>query len=117
MTARSSQFIKKRRAKMMGTDPHCHWCGVNVVYYQLRPGETTPDNFATIDHLYSRYSSIRQTISDGKTKTLVLACNECNQKRSDEETAALGIEEIRRRAGKPDKNWESYQARITERGG
>lgn len=89
----------------MKKDPHCYWCGKEVIYYELKHGERTPHNFATLDHLYSRYSPLRREVHF-KEKTLVLACNACNHRRGIEETMALPVEERRARSGAPEKNWK-----------
>jgi hypothetical protein len=79
----------------MKTDPHCHWCGCEVVYFTLQRGQVTPTNFATIDHLNSRLAN-----PDGRPLVgeQVLSCNGCNQTRNREEETALPIEELWRRS-------------------
>ena len=80
----------------MARDPHCHWCGRELVWFDPGPKcKAFPPNFATQDHLNSRVAS-KPRPPRGK---LVLACRECNEARAAEEERALGIAELRRRAG------------------
>src|SRR3954468_1877679 len=83
-------YNQYRRAKLMAKDPHCTWCGREVVYFPIQPGQTIPGNFATIDHLYDRYNPKRKEIGNGgfREYTLVLACSDCNHWREVQRTAA-----------------------------
>lgn len=94
----NSRYMRKRRARLMEKDPHCHWCGVKVIYYPLKKGETMPNNFATLDHLVSRYYKPRFD-PKMKQKTMVLACFKCNMKRCEEDTKAQPIEKLWELAG------------------
>lgn len=71
-----------------------------MVYYPLKRGEKTPTNYATIEHLNSKlqYPKGRPNVF-GKEKTLVVACNKCNNERADREQKQLPIEELWRRSG------------------
>lgn len=84
----AKQYFAKRRAKMMMKHPYCYWCGIRVVHHKLNPHQRMPDNFATIDHLISKYYGKRPNVY-GKEKTLVLACNKCNFERCKKETESL----------------------------
>lgn len=68
------------RARLFRADPHCFWCGVEVVMdrsYQQQP------NFATVDHLYSRWHPERKARhSNNKGVLHVLACADCNAARA-----------------------------------
>lgn len=73
----------------MAKDPHCNWCGVEVVF-DLFQEQPLPDNFGTVDHLYSRkHKKERQEAMHKGIKAgsgfgvyYVLACNKCNSERS-----------------------------------
>lgn len=91
---RENNYFKRRRERLMQIDPHCHWCGIEVIYYALPEGKQMPDNFATIDHLYSRLNEQRKekTFAYGHEMTLVLACHKCNHERNVEEMQAVPIQ-------------------------
>lgn len=77
-----SPRLKRRRNKLFAEDPHCHWCTVELVYYnpgELKKGESLPDNFATIDHLNTRFDLTRWENHD--QPQTVLACYKCNKER------------------------------------
>lgn len=96
----SSKSLKKRRERLLEKDPHCHWCNIEVIFFSLKKHQVTPDNYATIDHLNTRYyKRRRQQFSSGQVQTCVLACNKCNWERNEEETQSLSIEELRYRSG------------------
>jgi hypothetical protein len=84
--------VKRRREQLMRYDPHCHWCGCEVVYFEPQRRQKVPDNFATIDHVYSRMAG---RPLQGRW---VLACSRCNQERGQAEQAALGLDELHRRS-------------------
>jgi len=74
----SSDSVKKRRKNLMRVNPHCYWCGVEVVD-GLRKGGTIPDNFATVDHLFDRVFDIHRRWNPF---SLVLSCYRCNFQRN-----------------------------------
>jgi len=88
---------KRRKENLFREDPHCYWCGIEVINYPLADGERMPDNFATLDHLDTRLSGNRGVIKN-QTRT-VLACSKCNFDRGVEEVNNTPIEELRRRSG------------------
>jgi HNH endonuclease len=79
----------------MKRDPHCHYCGCEVVYYDNHGGRLPP-NFATIDHVYSRLTPGGRPIK-GDT---VLACKKCNEERGIAEVAQLPKAELWARSGR-----------------
>lgn len=81
-------YFKGRRKRLMDKDPHCYWCGIEVIYYPLKKHERMPENYATLDHLKSKYNGKRPDVHM-KQKTLVLACSKCNLLRCKLETKAL----------------------------
>lgn len=98
--------IKRRRARLMIIDPHCYWCKKEVIYYDLKDHEQMPHNFATIDHLFDKYSPERYSMSTllNKREVTVLACHECNQNRGDERTHSMPID-LRRKWANKAKRW------------
>jgi hypothetical protein len=83
----STTYYHQRRQQLMAKDPHCYWCGKEVIYFKTNGGRV-PNNFATIDHLYSKLSGKRFD-PKRKQKTLVLACYKCNQERARKEDIEL----------------------------
>lgn len=77
-----------RVLKMMKKSPHCYWCGIKVIH-SLEPPVSLPDNFATVDHIYSRKQKAERQKAmlegykrkDGYGVYYVLGCNKCNQER------------------------------------
>src|SRR5688500_8177221 len=69
----------KRRKRLWRKDSRCHWCGVETLLWQHMPGQTQPDNLATLDHLYAGNDPRRS----GKVaiRQTVLACRRCNGRR------------------------------------
>ena len=114
MSKSGGVWKKNRRNNLMAKDPHCHWCGIEVIYRKLTFGEKMPDNFATIDHLFSRLSPQRGQKQHPTQEITVLACNKCNFIRGKEEEKGLGKTELRKRSGKPDVNWARFiDAKVT----
>lgn len=72
----------RRRANLMAEDPHCAYCGREVVYWRLAPGEKTPGNFATIEHVNTRNGGPRPLRG-----ALLLACHDCNQAKGEQDRA------------------------------
>lgn len=79
----------KRVYKLMAINPHCYWCGCEVVKIK-NVSDQQPDNYATLDHLRHKLDPARGT--DSKVST-VLACYKCNQKRNTEFHATLTKEQ------------------------
>lgn len=95
-----TKYLRKRRNEMFRTDPHCHWCGCELVLPENCDVNTRnqPDNMATIDHLRSRYTLTRQEPNHTKEQRLVLSCYRCNTSRNDKEQATIPLEELHRRS-------------------
>ena len=98
--------MRRRLIKLWLEDNGCHFCGRPTILV-VSPGElkgkcrqiTHFPERATIDHLNSKLSVTRIQRHDGVPQT-VLACYECNQRRSREEQAALPPQELRRRSAR-----------------
>lgn len=87
---------KEIRQQFMDANPHCHWCGQEVVYFYAITMTKMPGNFATIDHLYDRFDPRRyRAYSD--LEDLVLACNSCNLKRGKKRTEMISPEDREKR--------------------
>jgi hypothetical protein len=72
----------RMRPRLYSADPHCFWCGIRVY---LNVSATEPD-FATVDHLYSRFHPEREIRYHQQKGILhVLACRVCNQERASAE--------------------------------
>jgi hypothetical protein len=84
-------------------DPHCHWCKKPT---RLPPPRVKgvkhrqEHDWATIDHLVSRFRKHERGAHQPGERRWVLACYECNQRRATEEQASVPIEELRARASK-----------------
>lgn len=92
----SSVGYRAWRLRRMEEDPHCYWCGREVIecgeQYGRERGPVLP-NMATVDHLYSRLTEHRANGNRGKW---VLACYECNHERARQEHLVLALEERRK---------------------
>jgi hypothetical protein len=91
----SKNSLVNRRRNLMKRHPFCHWCGCSVVYFKMEPHQMMPNDFATIDHIYSRLMHPNGRPNPGER---VLSCPSCNQGRNREEEKLLGAEELTRRA-------------------
>lgn len=67
---------RARRANLMRIDPHCWYCGKFLVFVEMN-GEALPDDFPTIEHLFSRRHG-RPQINHTNDTRRVLACPACN---------------------------------------
>ena len=92
------QFVstKKLREELWTKDPHCHWCGRLTVQPSeiLKMGQPNPPEMATIDHLVDRFEGRNRN----NFNNVVLACNECNNRRGRERQAKIPLEELQRRS-------------------
>lgn len=74
--------LHKQKIKLHKQNPRCYWCQTPTILYEPKQGEKTPDNMATIDHLFDRFHPERKTPNHKKLIKRVLACHRCNNKRS-----------------------------------
>jgi hypothetical protein len=78
MSLKQVSFSLPMRQRLFRVNPHCFWCGVLTVLDGMRL-----PNFATVDHLYSRWHPERRARHVNRDGTLhVLACQNCNQERA-----------------------------------
>ena len=78
---RKGNGYKGLRDLFMAENPRCYWCGIKVIYFNTGPEGIQPNNFATIDHIKSRFERRK-----GEHVDKVLCCFECNQKRAYEDS-------------------------------
>lgn len=70
--------IPRMRLRLFRANPHCFWCGRKT---RLDVAHGSSD-FATVDHLYSRFHPRRvDRHREQKGALHVLACHECNNER------------------------------------
>lgn len=76
------------REKLMAIHPFCHWCGVEVIYFKVDEMAKggPPPNFATLDHLYTKWEPEKryEAFKKEDSSRHVLACYKCNKKRNDD---------------------------------
>lgn len=78
----SDRHVPPIRQRLHRASPFCFWCGVRV---ELEIDCRT-ENFATVDHLYSRFHPERESKHKQQKDVLhVLACRVCNQERASAE--------------------------------
>lgn len=76
-----------RRRNLMREDPHCWYCGRDLVFVEVSGGQL-PEDYPTIEHLFSRYSG-RISINTTNELRRVLACPKCNNDRARWEEALV----------------------------
>ena len=83
------------KVELWQKDNRCHWCKrpTKLICEKVIKGRADP-LMATIDHIVSRYSHYRWVKKKANQKRKVLACYECNHKRSVKETLSLSRAEI-----------------------
>ena len=89
------------KLKLYEQDPLCYYCGCRMILTNIKnipKGQTLPPNSATIEHLVSRLNPHRWVKKKNKHRRKVLACHQCNQNRSIQETLCLSRAEILRRS-------------------
>lgn len=97
---KNSNIVKRNRRKnLMKVDPHCWYCGLELVYVEqqgVANSRDIPYNYPTIEHLFSRNSG-RLSVNHTNDTRRVLACPECNWNRARwEELLILAGEPVRR---------------------
>lgn len=95
-----------RRLELFAQDPRCYWCLVVCVAVEMEGG-TFPFNAATLDHVYSKYTPEDRSENGNPT---VLACWECNNRRSRLETGLMPLFELWRRANSYPLGWTHDKA-------
>jgi len=87
------------KVRLFAEDPRCHWCKqvTKLICEKSLVGNADP-LMATIDHVVSRYHLHRWVKRKHGQKRKVLACYQCNQNRSIQETLCLSRAEILQRS-------------------
>ena len=87
------------KLELWQADPRCHWCHRVTVLTDIKRIEGRADPLmATIDHVVSRVYLARWKSKKKGQKRKVLACYECNHKRSVQETLSLSRTEVVKRS-------------------
>jgi len=101
----SKSKIKKLRTSLWKENSQCYYCKTLTILptdfpnlLELQKKGITPDNMATVEHLYSRYEEER--FKEGGQDQCVLSCYKCNQEKEREKTSLIPIEELRKRSKK-----------------
>lgn len=80
----------------------CHWCKRVTILYVRKGDEGLPKNAATRDHLVMKKDRVK-----GEKGEVVLACYECNHRRSVVQCASTKPErERKRRVEQLKKDWK-----------
>jgi hypothetical protein len=79
----NSRHIARHRARLLAEDPHCAYCGREVVYFKPQQGKALPGNFATIEHVYTRIEGRRP-----RQGQQILACLDCNHDKGGQDERA-----------------------------
>ena len=89
----------RQKVELHARDPRCHWCKriTKLICEKVIKGHADP-LMATIDHIVSRYHPHRWVKKKANQKRKVLACYECNHRRSVQETLSLSRADILRRS-------------------
>ena len=92
----SHQRLMRRRQKLWLKNCRCVFCGTKTILPPPgKPRGRVPDNWATIEHLDSRYNPER---GNGTGERTVLCCWRCNNDRNKAEQQRVPIDELQRRA-------------------
>ena len=87
------------KLKLFQEDDRCHWCKRHIHLTNISRIEGTADPLmATIDHVVSKLYLHRWKQKKKGQKRKVLACYECNHKRSVQETLSLSRAETLKRS-------------------
>lgn len=87
------------KLELWQANPRCHWCRRVTILTDIKciEGRAIP-LMATIDHVVSRIYPHRWVKKKEGQQRKVLACYECNHKRSVQETLSLSRSEVVRRS-------------------
>lgn len=74
---------KNKRIRVFNRDKFvCHYCGVKCFLWNHEPYVTTPDNTATIEHIYPK-SDIRSLLTGNNIRFVTTACRKCNKEKGE----------------------------------
>jgi hypothetical protein len=95
----NSQWKRRQRTRLfIEQDGKCYYCGCECILMLRIPPTFRPPNLATLEHLYDRNTASGKRENVPGTRSFVMACCSCNHERGRASQAALGVEELRRRA-------------------
>lgn len=100
-----SDKVKRRRNQLFRLQKgKCHWCSCTMIHWDDVPDDVKqrrmPLNMATLDHLYDRFHPERRKPNRNSEQRWVIACWECNNKRSRASQAAQSLENLWKKSGK-----------------
>lgn len=67
--------------------------------YDIKNGETVPDDCATLEHIYSRLNPLRYRLLKKGVQRLTLLCLKCNRENNEKEVSSVPVEQWRLRSG------------------
>ena len=108
-----TQRMKRRKKRLWEeNEGRCYWCGVQTILGN-RGGGRSPKQYATIDHLRSRYHPARcEPVFNAPEPRTVLSCYARNNKRAKIEQQHMPIQELWRRSNSRPKHWFARLWRI-----
>jgi len=92
--------VKKRRRLRNAVDAQggrCYWCGCRMRTKRTNGGHIQA-NQATIDHIDTRYDSVRGTYNNTGAERTVAACSKCNFERGRDRELRVPIQERQQRS-------------------
>jgi len=95
-----TDWKKQIRVALYRENSRCPICGREMVLFSPKAAGLTPvppNNAATLDHIYSKFSDERVK----QDRRVRLICRQCNQLRSEFEMAHLRVEDIWERSSSP----------------
>jgi hypothetical protein len=97
--------LKRLRISLWKLNPLCHYCFKQTQLptdfpdlLSLQKKGITPDNMATVEHIYTRYEPER--FEEGGEDKCVLACYKCNKDREREVSSKLSKEELQEKSNR-----------------
>ena len=88
------------KLQLYAKNPHCHYCGCHMILTNVKnvtADNPLPPNAATIEHIVSRFHPHRWVKKKKGQHRRVLACLQCNQKKSHQEILSLSRADVLRR--------------------
>lgn len=99
----SYTVLKRMRIAFWKANPRCYYCNELTILptdipdlLDLQAQGITPDNMATIEHIYTRYDTER--FEENGEKKCVLACYKCNHDKEQERASLIPKEELQKRS-------------------
>jgi len=101
--SRRSKELKNYCSKVQGHK--CYWCGRKIYPYEgWDRSEQFPDDYATVDHIFTMKDSRRKHFKKiKKPSPFVMSCRACNQKRG-----SMLVEQMEKLCHKKHIDWNSH---------